>query len=69
MERRPAPEMPGWQKRKPDGGGRGGYRGGGGGGHRGSGSGGSRVQGGWNQGGSSWNQYQKPQWRGRGGKR
>nr|SVE85514.1 EOG090X06T3 [Daphnia pulicaria] len=55
--RRPPPEMPGWQKRKPDGGGRGGYRGGGGGGQRGGG----RVQGGWNQGGNSWNQDQKPQ--------
>nr|SVE88657.1 EOG090X06T3 [Daphnia sinensis] len=61
-QRRPPPEMPGWQKRKPDGGGRGGYRGGGGGGQRGGG----RVQGGWNQGGNSWNQDQKPQWRGRG---
>nr|SVE81336.1 EOG090X06T3 [Daphnia magna] len=61
-QRRPPPEMPGWQKRKPDGGGRGGYRGGGGGGQRGGG----RVQGSWNQGGNSWNQDQKPQWRGRG---
>nr|SVE73576.1 EOG090X06T3 [Daphnia atkinsoni] len=61
-QRRPPPEMPGWQKRKPDGGGRGGYRGGGGGGQRGGG----RVQGGWSQGGNSWNQDQKPQWRGRG---
>nr|SVE74202.1 EOG090X06T3 [Daphnia barbata] len=43
-QRRPPPEMPGWQKRKPDGGGRGGYRGGGGGGQRGGGGG--RVQGG-----------------------
>nr|CAG4637034.1 EOG090X06T3 [Ceriodaphnia reticulata]SVE72956.1 EOG090X06T3 [Ceriodaphnia reticulata] len=40
-QRRPPPEMPGWQKRKPDGGSRGGYRGGGG--QRGSGGG--RVQG------------------------
>lgn len=56
--------MPGWQKRKPDGGSsRGGYRGGGA-GHRGGGGG--RVQGGWNQGGNSWNQDQKAQWRGRG---
>ena len=60
--------MPGWQKRKPDGSGRGGYRGGGGGGQRGGqrGGGGGRVQGGWNQGGNSWNQDQKAQWRGRG---
>jgi len=65
-QRPPAPEMPSWAKRKPDGGAGGGHRGGG----RGGASGG-RVQGGWNQGGgggssSNWNQDQKPQWRGRG---
>ncbi len=68
MEHRiPAPEMPRWQKRTPDAGGSGGRGGGHRGGNRGGGrGGGGRVQGGWNQGGSGFNQDQKPQWSGRG---
>jgi len=60
--RTPLPEMPGWQKRDPNVG-QGGFRGtnrGRGGFSRG------RVQGGWNQGESSWNSEQKSHWRGRG---
>lgn len=54
----PPPEMPSWQKRKPD---SGGYRGRGAAGPNPSRGGGGRVQGGWNQGGGGWGNDQRPQ--------